>query len=146
MTRQTSENGCAPPVRRTCFRISKNFPKKKRNAWRARSRASISALLSARNLLSAKATSAWNRFRSFPPSGQKGKRMCWRLSNFTGVKAIRRIGPTLTSILGALQPLTAVVLGAAFLDEHLGISSFTGIAMILVAVIMIVLHQKKKKH
>lgn len=68
------------------------------------------------------------------------------VSNFTGVKAIRRIGPTLTSILGALQPLTAVVLGAAFLDEHLGISSFTGIAMILVAVIMIVLHQKKKKH
>lgn len=66
------------------------------------------------------------------------------VSNFTGVKAIRRIGPTLTSILGALQPLTAVVLGAAFLDEHLGISSITGIAMILVAVIMIVLHQKKK--
>lgn len=68
------------------------------------------------------------------------------VSNFTGVKAIRRIGPTLTSILGALQPLTAVILGAAFLDEHLGISSITGIAMILVAVIMIVLHQKKKKH
>lgn len=68
------------------------------------------------------------------------------VSNFTGVKAIRRIGPTLTSILGALQPLTAVVLGAAFLDEHLGISSIAGIAMILVAVIMIVLHQKKKKH
>ena len=66
------------------------------------------------------------------------------VSNFTGVKAIRRIGPTLTSILGALQPLTAVVLGAAFLDEHLGISSIAGIAMILVAVIMIVLHQKKK--
>lgn len=68
------------------------------------------------------------------------------VSNFTGVKAIRRIGPTLTSILGALQPLTAVILGAAFLDEHLGISSITGIAMILVAVIMIVLHQNKKKH
>jgi drug/metabolite transporter (DMT)-like permease len=68
------------------------------------------------------------------------------VSNFTGVKAIRRIGPTLTSILGALQPLTAVILGAAFLDEHLGISSITGIAMILVAVIMIVLHQNKKRH
>ena len=42
------------------------------------------------------------------------------VSNFTGVKAVRRIGPTLTSILGALQPLTAVILGALFLDEHLG--------------------------
>ena len=68
------------------------------------------------------------------------------ISNFTGVKAIRRIGPTLTSILGALQPLTAVVLGVIFLDEHLGISTISGILLILVAVIMIVLHQKKKRH
>jgi drug/metabolite transporter (DMT)-like permease len=68
------------------------------------------------------------------------------VSNFTGVKAVRRIGPTLTSILGALQPLTAVVLGVLFLDEHLGVSTIAGITLILVAVIMIVLHQKKKKH
>ena len=66
------------------------------------------------------------------------------ISNFTGVKAIRRIGPTLTSILGALQPLTAVVLGVIFLDEHLGFSTVSGILLILVAVIMIVLHQKKR--
>jgi drug/metabolite transporter (DMT)-like permease len=32
------------------------------------------------------------------------------VSNITGVKAVRRIGPTLTSVLGALQPLTAVIL------------------------------------
>ena len=68
------------------------------------------------------------------------------VSNFTGVKAIRRIGPTLTSILGALQPLTAVVLGVIFLDEHLGIRTVSGILLILIAVIMIVLHQKKKRH
>lgn len=68
------------------------------------------------------------------------------VSNFTGVKAIRRIGPTLTSILGALQPLTAVVLGVIFLDEHLGVSTILGITLILIAVIMIVLHQKKQRH
>ena len=68
------------------------------------------------------------------------------ISNFTGVKAIRRIGPTLTSIMGALQPLTAVVLGVIFLDEHLGLKTISGIVLILVAVIMIVLHQKKKAH
>lgn len=68
------------------------------------------------------------------------------VSNFTGVKAIRRIGPTLTSILGALQPLTAVVLGVIFLDEHLGISTISGITLILAAVTMIVLHQRKKRH
>ena len=68
------------------------------------------------------------------------------ISNFTGVKAIRRIGPTLTSILGALQPLTAVVLGVIFLDEHLGISTISGIVLILAAVTIIVLHQRKKRH
>ena len=68
------------------------------------------------------------------------------VSNFTGVKAIRRISPTLTSILGALQPLTAVVLGVVFLDEHLGISTISGIVLILAAVTMIVLHQRKKRH
>ncbi len=67
------------------------------------------------------------------------------VSNFTGVKAVRRIGPTLTSILGALQPLTAVILGVIFLDEHLGISTITGISLILIAVTMIVLHQKQKR-
>lgn len=67
------------------------------------------------------------------------------VSNFTGVKAVRRIGPTLTSILGALQPLTAVILGVIFLDEHLGISTITGISLIVIAVTMIVLHQKQKR-
>ena len=65
------------------------------------------------------------------------------VSNFTGVKAVRRIGPTLTSILGALQPLTAVILGVLFLDEHLGPRTIIGISLILVAVFIIIMHQKK---
>lgn len=65
------------------------------------------------------------------------------ISNFTGVKAVRRIGPTLTSILGALQPLTAVVLGVLFLNEHLYMKSVVGVSLILVAVSIVVLHQKK---
>jgi drug/metabolite transporter (DMT)-like permease len=65
------------------------------------------------------------------------------ISNFTGVKAIRRIGPTLTSILGALQPLTAVILGVIFLDEHLGPRTIIGITLILIAVFIIIMHQKK---
>lgn len=68
------------------------------------------------------------------------------ISNFTGVKAVRRIGPTLTSILGALQPLTAVILGVLFLDEHLGFKSIAGIVLILVSVLMVVTHQNMKKH
>ena len=66
------------------------------------------------------------------------------VSNITGVKAIRRIGPTYTSIIGALQPVTAVLLGVFFLGEHLYIRSCIGITLILVAVSIIVMHQKKK--
>lgn len=65
------------------------------------------------------------------------------VSNFTGVKAVRRIGPTMTSILGALQPLTAVVLGVLFLQEHLYLKSIIGITLILIAVTIVVMHQKK---
>ena len=66
------------------------------------------------------------------------------VSNITGVKAIRRIGPTQTSILGALQPVTAVILGVLFLGEHLYIRSCIGITIILAAVSIIVMHQKKR--
>ena len=68
------------------------------------------------------------------------------VSNITGVKGIRRIGPTMTSILGALQPVTAVILGVLFLGEHLYLRSLIGISIILVAVCIIVLHQKNRKH
>lgn len=68
------------------------------------------------------------------------------ISNFTGVKAVRRIGPTLTSILGALQPVTAVILGVAFLNEHLYFRSLIGITLILVAVTVVVMHQNTRKH
>ncbi len=64
------------------------------------------------------------------------------VSNITGVKAIRRIGPTHTSILGALQPVTALILGVIFLGEHLYLRSVIGIILILVAVSIIVMHQK----
>lgn len=68
------------------------------------------------------------------------------ISNFTGVKAVRRIGPTMTSILGALQPLTAVVLGVLFLNEHLGVRTIAGISIIMVTVTFIVAHQQTRKH
>ena len=68
------------------------------------------------------------------------------ISNITGVKGVRRIGPTMTSILGAVQPLTAVILGVLFLNEHLYTRSLIGCTIILVAVTIIVLHQKNRKH
>ena len=67
------------------------------------------------------------------------------VSNITGVKGIRRIGPTMTSVLGALQPVTAVILGVLFLGEHLYTRSLIGIMIIIAAVTIIVLHQNTRK-
>ncbi len=66
------------------------------------------------------------------------------VSSFTGVKAVRRIGPTLTSILGALQPMTAVILGVFFLHETLHLRSIIGIILILTAVTIVVKHSSSK--
>lgn len=67
------------------------------------------------------------------------------VSNITGVKGVRRIGPTMTSVLGALQPVTAVILGVLFLGELLYTRSLIGIIIILIAVTIIVLHQNTRK-
>ena len=67
------------------------------------------------------------------------------VSNFTGVKAVRRIGPTMTSIFGALQPLTAVILGGLFLNEHLGLKAIAGMILILIAVLAVVTHHHTPK-
>ena len=69
------------------------------------------------------------------------------VSNYSGVKAVRRIGPTLTSVLGALQPLTAVILGIVFLDEHLGPKTIIGIILIMISVSVTIIHQQRQhKH
>lgn len=67
------------------------------------------------------------------------------VSNITGVKGVRRIGPTMTSVLGALQPVTAIILGVLFLGEHLYTRSLIGIMIIIAAVTIIVLHQNTRK-
>lgn len=45
------------------------------------------------------------------------------ISNITLVRAIKFIGPTLTSIFGALEPLTAVAIGATVFGERFGWTS-----------------------
>ncbi len=48
--------------------------------------------------------------------------------------AIQHIGSTQTAILGAMEPLTAVLIGVTVFDEQLTLRSVTGIVMIVVAV------------
>ena len=61
------------------------------------------------------------------------------ISNITLVLAVHHIGGTLTSILGAMEPVTAVCIGAFVFGEAFTLQEAFGIALILVAVTMIIL-------
>lgn len=56
--------------------------------------------------------------------------------------AIRCIGSTPTAIMGALEPVTAIVLGVWIFDEVLTIRLAVGIILILVAVMLIILDDR----
>lgn len=65
------------------------------------------------------------------------------ISNITLVRAIKYAGPTLTSILGAMEPLTAVVIGVFVFKELFTLNSAIGILLILLAVGMVVFRKQK---
>lgn len=65
------------------------------------------------------------------------------ISNMALVKAIKHIGPTLTSIFGAMEPLTAVLLGIFVFHEAFTLSGAIGMLLIIFAVILVILMGKK---
>lgn len=65
------------------------------------------------------------------------------ISNITLVQAIKYAGPTLTSILGAMEPLTAVVIGVLVFKELFTANSAIGILLILIAVSIVVFRRQK---
>ena len=67
------------------------------------------------------------------------------ISNITLVRAIKYAGPTLTSILGAMEPLTAVVIGVFVFKELFTLNSAIGILLILLAVGMVIFRKQKIK-
>ena len=64
-------------------------------------------------------------------------------SNLLIVLAIRRVGSTPTSVLGCMEPLTAVVLGVAFLGEALSALQTAGIFTVLAAVAWTILSRRQ---
>lgn len=66
------------------------------------------------------------------------------ISNITLVRAIKYAGPTLTSILGAMEPLTAVVIGVFVFKELFTLNSAIGIILILLAVSVVIFRKQKK--
>lgn len=65
--------------------------------------------------------------------------LCTILSDYTLILAIKRIGSTKTSILGSMEPLTAVIVGVLYFNEHFDASSVVGLISIIVAVIIVIL-------
>lgn len=68
------------------------------------------------------------------------------LSNLTLVLAIQRIGSTLSSILGVMEPLTAVTVGIFVFDEPANAAIFFGVAVICASVILVLAGPIIQKH
>lgn len=68
--------------------------------------------------------------------------ICTVVTNLALVYSTQNVGPTVASILGVLEPLTALVLGILFLGEELTPSMAAGIGLILPAVLIIILRRK----
>lgn len=64
--------------------------------------------------------------------------VCTVLSDYSLILAIKRIGSTLTSILGSMEPLTAVVVGVVYFGEHFDSSSVAGLILIIAAVVLVI--------
>jgi drug/metabolite transporter (DMT)-like permease len=61
------------------------------------------------------------------------------ISNLTLILSIKAIGSTLTSVLGALEPLTAVCVGVYAFGEPFTVSIALGVVLIITAVTLIIL-------
>lgn len=84
----------------------------------------------------------------------EGLHWCWilglalpatALSNLALVQAIKRIGPTLTAVFGALEPLTAVGVGVVVFAEPFTPQGCIGILMIVAAVTVVILRGQERK-
>ena len=61
------------------------------------------------------------------------------ISNYTLILAVQRIGSTLTSVLGVLEPVTAVIVGILVFKEPFSLPLLLGIVLIAASVVLIML-------
>ena len=64
--------------------------------------------------------------------------VCTVLSDYTLILAIKRIGSTRTSILGSMEPLTAVVVGVVYFGERIDTTSVIGLLLVICAVVVVI--------
>jgi len=71
--------------------------------------------------------------------------ICTAVTNLGLVISVQRIGSTMTSVLGALEPLTAVVLGVLLWQEGFTWNMVVGLLLIIPAVVLIILTRGRKR-
>lgn len=68
--------------------------------------------------------------------------LCTVLSDLTLILAIKRIGSTMTSILGSMEPMTAVIVGVLYFDERFDTTSVIGLLLIVIAVVLVIVQSR----
>ena len=71
--------------------------------------------------------------------------VCTILSNQTLIVSIKNIGSVRASVLGAMEPVTAVVVGLLVFNESLTWKSAIGMLVILAAVVIIIMGGRRKE-
>lgn len=69
--------------------------------------------------------------------------VCTMITNLCLVVAVKRIGSTMTAVIGALEPLTAVIVGCIALNEPFTGQILAGILLIIPAVMIIIWTRRK---
>lgn len=67
------------------------------------------------------------------------------VSDLTLILAIKYAGSTITSILGSMEPLVAVLVGVYFFGEHFDLYSFWGLLLVLLSVALVIISSNKVK-
>lgn len=69
--------------------------------------------------------------------------ICTVVTNVCLVVSVKRIGSTMTAVIGALEPLTAVIVGCLVFGEPFTWQVISGILLIIPAVIIIIFSRRK---
>ena len=64
--------------------------------------------------------------------------LCTVLSDYTLILAIKNIGSTMASILGSMEPMTAVIIGVVYFGERFDMVSIAGVILIIIAVVVVI--------
>ena len=67
------------------------------------------------------------------------------ISDLTLVLAVKYAGATITSILGSMEPVVAVLVGYLFFQEYFGLESAIGLTLVLIGVVLVIVSNSKKK-